>query len=522
MLPSSLLITRRRRDAIRPVYAELNRGNLEIAGLLIQTYADYVGKRKGELNETVNGMEDLGYDYRYVRGLSSLLDRRCQLEPKATFDPVEARRRIFKASHITGFPTTSDARRVVLNQAARELKVTVEELEEIFYGDLEDELIVKNFEPVHPKALVRQYNLSLTQTLLFYSTELSFITIGNWQRVFRQIKWLGLIYSIWRSNGGYEVKVDGPASLFKLNRRYGTSLAKLLPTIIRNMEWHVKAKILRYKGDNRLLTLELDSAKHGEIMGTLGMPQQTEVYDSQVEQDFARRFKALATGWTLIREPEPLLVAKRVMIPDFGFSKGGLMVYLEIAGFWTPRYLEEKVEKLKLLDDVDMIVAANKDLACQKLDKMGEKLNLLYYQRRIPLRPILDHLKAVEERLVKKQTKRLLAEPLQLQAAVIEASELAEKLGVLEDAVKEVLKEKVFQGYMRLGDMLIKETKLKEIQGRLENQLNRGSLSLPEASRIVEDAGGRRPTNILTALGYKIEWYGIDPHSTKIHRKREV
>ena len=522
MLPSSLLITRRRRDAIRPVYAELNQGNLEIAGLLIQTYADYVGKRKGDLNETVNGLEDLGYDYRYVRGLSTLLDRRCQLEPKATIGPVKVRRQIFKTSHKTGFPTTPEARRAVLNQTARELKLTVEELEEIFYGDLEDALVVKNFEPVHPKALVRQYNLSLTQTLLFYSTELSFTTIGNWQRIFRQIKWLGLIYTIWRSNGGYEVKVDGPASLFKLNRRYGTSLGKLLPTIIQNMEWHVKAKILRYKGDKRLLTLELDSAKHGEIMETLEKTERTEVYDSHVEQDFARRFKALATGWTLIREPEPLPVAKRVMIPDFGFSKGGWMVYLEVAGFWTPRYLKEKVEKLKLLDDVDMIVAANKDLACQKLDKMGAKLNLIYYQRRIPLRPILDHLKAVEERLAKKQTKKLLAEPLQLQAVVIEARELAEKLGVLENAVKEVLKEKVFQGYMRLGDMLIKETKLKEIQKRLENRLNQGSLSLEEASRIVEDAGGRRPTSILTALGYKIEWYGIDPHSTKIHRKKEV
>ncbi len=522
MLPSSLLITRRRRDAIRPVYAELNQENLEIAGLLIQTYADYVGKRKGELNETVNGMEDLGYDYRYVRGLSSLLDRRCQLEPRAALDPVKARRQIFKTSHKTGFPTTPETRQVALKQAARELKITVEELEEIFYGDLEDELILKNFEPVHPKALMRQYNLSLTQTLLFYSTELSFTTMGNWQRIFRQIKWLGLIYTIWRSDGGYEVKVDGPASLFKLNRRYGTSLAKLLPTIVQNMEWHVKAKILRYKGDKRLLNLELNSTKHGEIMGTLGMTERTEVYDSQVEQDFARRFKALATGWTLIREPEPLPVGRRVMIPDFGFSKGGLMVYLEVAGFWTPRYLEEKVAKLKLLDDVDMIVAANKDLACQKLDKMGEKLNLLYYQRRIPLRPILHHLKVVEERLVEKQTKKLLAEPIQLQAPVVEASELAEKLGVLEDAVEEVLKEKVFQGYMRLGDMLIEETKLKEIHERLENRLNQGSLSLEEASRIVEDAGGRRPANILAALGYKIKWHGIDPHSTKIHRKKEA
>ena len=522
MLPSSLLITRRRRDEIRPVYAQLNQGNLEVARLLIQTYGDYVGKTKGELNEAVDGLEDLGYDYRYVRGLSTLLGRRCQVEPKATIYPVKARRQVFKMAHEKGFPTTPEARRAVLHQAARELEVTVEKLEESLYGDLEDELILKDFKPVDPEALVKQYNLSLTQTLLFYSTELTFTTLGNWQRIFRQIKWLGLIYTIRRSDGGYEVKVDGPASLFKLNRRYGTSLAKLLPTIVQNQEWRVKAKVLRRKGERRLLNLELDNEKHGGIMKALEMPEGAKVYDSQVEQDFAKRFKALDTGWTLTREPEPIPVGRRVMIPDFGFRKGGLMVYLEVVGFWTPQYLEEKVKKLRLLGDVDMIVAANRDLACQKLDKIGKKLNLIYYQRRIPLRPILDHLKAREEHLVKEQTRRLRTESLPLQRPVVEARELAEELGVLEDAVKEVLKEREVPGYMRLGGMLIKETKLIEIRERLENRLDQSELSLGEASGIIEAAGGRRPTSILNALGYKIEWHGIDPQSAKIRRKSKI
>ncbi len=522
MLPSSLLITRRWRDKIRPVYAQLNQGNLEVARLLIQTYGGYVGKTKGELNEVVNGLEDLAYDYRYVRGLSTLLDRRCQLEPKATINSIKARRQVFKIAHKKGFPTTPEARETVLNQAARELEVTVEELEESLYGDLEDELILKDFKPVDPEALVKQYNLSLTQTLLFYSTQLSFTTIGNWQRIFRQIKWLGLIYTVRRNDDGYEVKTDGPASLFKLNRRYGTSLAKLLPTIVQNQSWHIEAKILRRKGERRLLNLELDNEKHGGIMEALGTPEETEVYDSQVEQDFAKRFRALDTGWILTREPEPIIVGRRVMIPDFGFRKGGMRVYLEVAGFWTPQYLEEKVKKLRLLGDVDMIVAANRDLACQKLDKIGERLNVIYYKRRIPLRPILVHLKAREERLVREQTRRLSAEALPIQKPVVEARDLAEKLGVLENAVKEAFKEKEVPGYIRLGDMLIKEAKLEEIRERLENRLNQGELNLVEASRIVEAAGGRRTANILNVLGYNLEWHGIDPHSTKIRRKTKT
>ncbi len=519
MLPSNLLVTRRRRDKIIPVYAQLNRENLEIARLLIQTYGDYLGKKKGELNEAVNGLEDLGHDYRYVRGLATLLDRRCQLELKVTINPVKVRRHVFKISHRKGFPINSEARRDFLLQAARELEVTVEELEESLYGDLEDELILKDFNPVDLEALVKQYNLSLTQTLLFYSTVLSFTTIGNWQNIFRQIKWLGLIYTIRRSGSEYAVNVDGPASLFKLNRRYGTSLAKLLPVIIQNKEWRIKASILRRKGDRRLLELELNSRKHGGIIKALEPSKNAEAYDSQVEQDFAKRFRALETGWELSREPEPIPVGRRVMIPDFGFRKGDVTIYLEVVGFWTPQYLKEKISKLQELVDVDMIVAANRDLACQKLDKIGERLKIIYYKQKIPLKPILVHLKAREERLVREQKRRISTETLPILTPIVEARELATKLGVLEDTVKQVLIEREFPGYTRLGDMLVKNTKLKEIQEKLENRLNRGELNLLEASRIIEEAGGKRTANILDALGYSIEWHGIDLHSTKIRKK---
>jgi predicted nuclease of restriction endonuclease-like RecB superfamily len=521
LLPSSLLLTRRWRNKIRPVYAQLNQENLEVARLLIQTYRNYVGKKKGELNEVAAGLEDISYDYRYVRGLTTLLDRRCKLKTKATIYPIKARRQVFKISHRKAFPTTPEARQAVLNQAAAELEVPVEELEESLYADLEHELTLEGFEPLDPEALVKQYNLSLTQTLLFYSTELTFTTIGSWQRIFRQIKWLGLIYTISKSNGGYEIRVDGPASLFKLNRRYGTSLAKLLPTIVQNPEWHVKAKILRHRADRRLLDLELNSEKHGKIMKTLGAPEKAEKYDSQVEKSFAERFKAINTGWTLTREPEPIPVGRRVMIPDFGFWKSGITVYLEVAGFWTPQYIEEKIKKLQQLNDIDMIVAVNRDLACQKLDKIGERLNVIYYKRKIPLRPILAHLRAREERLVMEQTKRLRAEPLPIQKTIVDTKELAKKLEVLEEAVKAVFMEREFPGYTRLGDMLIKKTKLKEIQEQLETRLNSGELDFVEASKIIEDAGGRRADTLLDTLGYNIEWHGIDPHSTTIRRKEK-
>ncbi len=520
MLPSSLLITRRWRDRITPVYAQSTQENFELARLLIQTYRDHLGKRKDELNEATEGLEELGYDYRYVRGLSTLLGRRCQLELKSTMDPVEVRRTTFRIAHEKGLPMNQEQRQVIFRQAAQELGLAMEELEESLYGDLEGELILRGFESPDPEALVKQYNLSLTQTLLFSSTELNFTTQGNWQQIFRQIKWLGLIYTISRSDGGYEVKVDGPISLFKLNRRYGTSLAKLLPSIVQSDEWNIKAKILHRKAEKRLLNLELNSEKHGRYMETFDMSK--EVYDSLVEQDFADRFNALSTGWTLIREPEPIPVGRQVMIPDFSFQKGGLKVYMEIAGFWTSQYIEEKIKKLSLLGDIDMIVAANKNLACQKLDKIGERLNLVYYQRRVPLRPILTYLKSKEERLVKEQTRYLKAKAFKIQKPIIEVGELAARLEVQEEALRRVLKDKEILGYANVGDLLIEQSRLKEIHEVIEDRLEQGELSLHEVSRIVETAGGKRVTSILAVLGYDVEWQGIDSKSAKIRRKNKT
>jgi len=97
-----------------------------------------------------------------------------------------------------------------------------------------------------------------------------------------------------------------------------------------------------------------------------------------------------------------------------------------------------------------------------------------------------------------------------------------EEMGVLKDAVRQVLEEREFPGYVRLGDMLIEESKLGEIQERLEGRLVGGELGLAKATRIIEDMGGRKPTSILQALGYRIEWHDIDFRSAKIHKKARL
>jgi predicted nuclease of restriction endonuclease-like RecB superfamily len=517
MLPKSLLVAQKRRDKIKPIYATLNKENLELANLLIQTYKDHLGKKKGELDASIENLEEIGYDYRFIRGLTTLLDRKCEIKAKTPIESFKIRRKVFHIAQKNGLPTTNQARKEILHEAAQHLQLPSKQIEDYLYADLEDQQILESFEEISAKNLLKWYNLSLTQTLLFLATELCFTATGNWQNIFRTIKWLGLIYNIQKIDDNYVIQVDGPASLFKLNRKYGTKLAKLLPPIIANKKWKINAKILRYKRDTQLLNLKLDSTKHNQIMSSQGYEPD---YDSWVEKDFASRFKALNTGWKIEREPELIPVGKWVMIPDFKLQKGKMSVYLEVAGFWTPKYIENKIKKLSFLNNIDFIVAANQKLACQKLKKLKNRLHLIFYTKRIPLKPVLKILKNKEEAYIKKDIEFLKEEIFSnLQDTVIELTKLAKQFDVQEESVKRFLENKQIKGYVNLGEFLIQETKLTEIKKKLSDRLTKDDLSYTEAVKIIEKSGGKNPARILETLKFGVKWHGIDPNTAKIYQK---
>jgi len=264
MLPSELLAVWKRKGTIWPRYAQLSDDNLEVAGDLIEVYKNHVGKKKSVVKEFTDEVEEKGYDYRFVRGLSFLLDRRSQFKCNDKINAVDLRRKIYHAACESGLPATSGQRRQIIEAVTSELKVTAEMVEEFFYADLDTELILEGFEPLSSVELLQEYNLSLTQTLLFDSTEVKFTSSGNWQRIFYSVKKLGLIYEAYQ-DGGFWVKLDGPASLFKLTRRYGTAIAKLLPVIVACPEWTVEAKIL-WKYTNEICDFKMESWKHHALL----------------------------------------------------------------------------------------------------------------------------------------------------------------------------------------------------------------------------------------------------------------
>lgn len=475
-----------------------------------------MGEKKKSIKELTAKLEDEGYDYRFVRGLSLLLDRRSVFKCVSRIDPVALRRRIFQTAGKIGLPTTMEQRNRLIETVGSELELSRDVVDELYYADLDSELVLERFEPIPPQALLEEYNLSLTQTLLFDSTELSFTASGNWQQIFYTTKRLGLIYEVWRDRG-FWVRIDGPSSLFKLTRRYGTALAKLLPVIIANPEWIVESKIL-WKYTNEICSFKIESSKHGMLLRSpqVSMPS----YDSLLEKDFAERFQALHSGWSLKREPEPIQVGKQVFIPDFSLEKDGMRVYMEIMGFWTLDYLNRKVEKLRKID-VDMLLAVDETLACGKLAELEDhgRLSIFYYKNSIPLGPILQHLAKVHGGVQAEQIKSLKDLPIVFTEPVVNYQEFANRIGVSVEVVKKTLVDIAPLEYAALANDLVRKDKLLQIRERIEEQITlAGKLLLSEGARIIEAEGVQDPSSVLENLGYKTVWHGINAEKAEVTR----
>jgi predicted nuclease of restriction endonuclease-like RecB superfamily len=403
MLPSELLRVKKKGNKIMPSFASLDYENEYASSLLIDVYSEHVGKTLRELEESVkeieDQLEDLDYHPKFVRGLIELLNRAMVTErPTTKVPPDVARRTVFSVSSERGFAITDRDRFEILSEAARRLGVSVEDLVKAFEASYEGSEVIVDFKAPEPVELLKQYNLSLLQTLMFKATSMTIIanmTGAEAKSLLRTIKRLGLMYMADKEGGPLKIHVDGPASILTQTRRYGTRMAKVLPAVLHLKTWRVRAEIIHM---GKRYTLEIDE-RYGNLLPS--KPPIEEEFDSLVEEEFMLKFRAFSMGWDIVREPEPLVVDGAVFIPDFALSKDDMKIYLEIVGFWTPSYIEKKLKKLSNVKDV-MIVAVDRKLSCAKEVSLSLKelpnIKLVAFEDKLKLSDVLPVLRELERR----------------------------------------------------------------------------------------------------------------------------
>jgi hypothetical protein len=120
-------------------------------------------------------------------------------------------------------------------------------------------------------------------------------------------------------------------------------------------------------------------------------------YDSALEERFAREFREKAPDWDLIREPEPLRAGEHLIFPDFAIfhrRDPTRRALLEIVGFWTPRYLQAKLERLRAAGAPDLILCVDDSLNCTN-DAWAELRHVVRFKRRIDVREVLERIEAM-------------------------------------------------------------------------------------------------------------------------------
>ena len=502
MLTGDLLVTKISKGKIEPVYAQLSRANMEIASSLVDLFLGHVGKTYGELAEELEGFEEI--NYRLIRGLAQILERRCAIETDSAIDPTAARRAVFEASR--GFVATEGERKRVLDEVAGKLSIDPADLERALWADNESNLVIKGFQPIAPESLLRQYNLSLVQTLLFRATGMEIMAEDNYQPIFRKIKQLGLIYTI--KDG--KISLEGPVSLFKLTEKYGSAFAKLLPVLMESSRWSLRASISRktFQG-KRIYDFALDNTQKPLFSLVSGTVEAE--FDSAIEREF---YQLGFPGWKVKREPVVLAAGEYAFIPDFSLERNGILVYVEIVGFWTPDYLKHKIQKLNLLREKErLILLVNRNLACTGSEFQAE--DLLFYDRKIPHLEIIKILRRYEEQQQTDEIEKLKEMEISFggEAEVIELEEMAEGYVVGLEALKEVIKGRDDPDYVLLGDQLVSRHVLEIIRGKLE-----GVKKHDEALKIFRGYGIKASSQALSLLGYKVRWNGLDPENAEIFK----
>ena len=415
MLRSEHVMARLVRGKLVP--HQLSAGNgraLEVAGVLVALYADYVGKPRAQLEgELALLEEELGprldsrRGFKIVRALAKLLEEKATWASPTEADPYTLRTRVFElAAALPELPSTTaslleaNTRQDVLSRVAQE--TGVEDPVALMYADRQGAQLLAEFEVLSPEALISRYNVAQIQGVLYSARDLS-VNLGeeaDARLVFHYVKLLGLIYRLEPTNKGHRLLLDGPLSLFGGTRKYGLRLAKFLPGLLLTSPWKLRANV-SWKGRDAIL--ELDSEAPGLASHYKGP---ADAGEGDVREAFSRAWvRAKDTGdWELESGAGilPIPQLKTALVPDFALrnAKTGEEVHLEVLGFWSERYL---VERATLLREASkhghrVLIAAPESLSTSpETLSAATQGEVIPFKNRLDAKSVLAALKSQEE-----------------------------------------------------------------------------------------------------------------------------
>ena len=436
MLTADLARSRTTAEEIRPLFIGPNEERYrKTARELIRLFETHLGEPKGDLEDAINELTVADTDYKIVQGLAKLLTDECAFEITAPVEPREIRQQLFETANewypIVRQPTLGeDTQQIeIYSSVADTLGISLEECYQGMYADLEDNKrlvqigtrTAEQYAGADNEAssitsltgssdedykhtdltvdwLLTRYNLALAQAVLYDATEMRIRVWDHFGTMFSYVKLFGLMHRVYPIGAdgervastdraaGYEAILDGPASLFSQSRKYGIRMANFLPALPLCNRWEMTAKILVDETTGETRQFALDHAEGLDSHYSAG-----ERFDSDIERTLARKWDRANTEWELVREDDVFDLGAEVMIPDFAIEHpDGRRAILEIVGFWTPEYLDAKLEKIRQVEAANFVIAVSEHLDCAKEEFGSASDRVLWFKTGVHVYDVVD------------------------------------------------------------------------------------------------------------------------------------
>ena len=414
MLTADLVRARRRGDELS--LAALDARARQAAGVLAQRYIELaragIGSTRADFSDGCAQVPVAARDRKLAAGLRKLVEDRCEFESGAAQDPRALRAELFAAasSALRAAPQVADFDRAAwLTRQAEQRGMTLPELERALYADLRGEQILCAFEELSAERLVQRYEAAQAQAVLLravgvvarvYCSE-----AYGYRQLFRKLKFLRLLHEIRPlaasaqfPQGGYEIGIDGPFSMFSQVTKYGLQLALALPAVQDCERFSVQAQV-RWGQQRQPLRFRLQGGEpRGGAPATSAArtPGATQAALPDEVRSLLERLSALDSPWRVEACREILeLRGLGVIVPDLLFvhARSGRKAYLEVLGYWSRDAVWKRVELVEQGLEQTILFAVSKRLRVseQVLDQNlpGE---LYVYKNTMSAREILSRL----------------------------------------------------------------------------------------------------------------------------------
>ena len=177
------------------------------------------------------------------------------------------------------------------------------------------------------------------------------------------------------------LEISGPYALFRRTLVYGRALSEILPLLAWCHRFRLQADCA-VRGQQ--LTLRLAS---GDPIFPGKAPR---LYDSKLEERFARDFGRVAPDWDVVREPEPVQAGATLIFPDFALRHrgDGRRWLVEIVGFWTRDYVERKLALLRVAGLSNLVLCIDESRNCADT-ALPSSSRIILFRRRLDATAVL-------------------------------------------------------------------------------------------------------------------------------------